>query len=217
MKDLLQFFRIVPPVPRMITLLFGAVTTGAIALVTIDPSFASGALNAVLVLQVFAASSGFAGYARRGYYDILLTQGVSRLRIAVAHWLVSIAPGLACWLVLAAAESSMRHGFSVAATASGTIVAMLIVSTTAWAITVPLPRFAGAIGWVVVVVMGAAVTGAYDVPAPVQILVYPLHLIGRTVAGRGIEVAPALVLAAASMAVALVWVDRTDVPLEAAQ
>ena len=58
----------------------------------------------VLLLQLFAAASGFMVPARRGHYDLLLTRGDSRLAIAVVHWAMSILPGVLSWFVLAAIE-----------------------------------------------------------------------------------------------------------------
>jgi hypothetical protein len=80
-----RYFRVVAVVPPLF--LAGFVVTVAAAAVTLtrDPSAASEALTPVLLLQLFAASSGFQIPARRGYYDLLLTSesraGRSRWRI----------------------------------------------------------------------------------------------------------------------------------------
>src|SRR5262245_49661807 len=71
---LLRFFRVAPPLPGLVVWTFGAVVAGACALVLIAPGRTAGALAPLLVLQMFAASSGFAVPARRGHYDLLLTK-----------------------------------------------------------------------------------------------------------------------------------------------
>src|SRR4029434_11222861 len=97
---LIRFFRVVPPVPPMMTGTFLVLTLASAAVVVANPVRAPGTLVPVLLLQVFAAASGFALPARRGHFDLLLTRGSSRTLIALVHWAMSIAPGLASWLVL---------------------------------------------------------------------------------------------------------------------
>jgi hypothetical protein len=48
-------------------------------------------------------------------------------------------------------------------------------------------------------------------------LLFPLRLAGVEVAGNGMVVAPGMVVAATSMALALAWIQRTPLPLEAGQ
>src|SRR5207253_6978602 len=55
-----------------------------------------------LFLQMFAASTGYADRATRGHFDSILAGRSSRWPIAGAHWLLSIAPGLTLWVLLAA-------------------------------------------------------------------------------------------------------------------
>jgi hypothetical protein len=107
------------------------------------------------------------------------------------------------------------------------------VSTIPWAITVPLPRFAGAVGWLLVLAVGSALlphgvrgglvagdlTGESPVLEAVAVLLYPMLLVGRDLTGRAAAamVMPALVFAVSLMAAAMWWIRRMDVPLEAAQ
>src|SRR5690606_1493220 len=100
--------------------------------------------------------TGFAMPARRGYYDLLLTRGSGRLGIAVTHWLASILPGLVTWFVVCVTEAIATGGRAGAARASGTVAAFVLVSTLPWAITVRLPRFTGAVGWLLLAVATVA-------------------------------------------------------------
>src|SRR5215216_6165171 len=93
--NLVQFFRVVPTVPRLIVAAFGVVAVSASITIWIAPSRIHLALVPLVVLQGFATSSSFLAPARRGYYDLLLTSGAGRMEIALAHWLLSAAPGLA--------------------------------------------------------------------------------------------------------------------------
>jgi hypothetical protein len=204
-------------------------TMAAAGAVLIEPVRAGAALMPVLLLQLFAASSGFMVPARRGHYDLLLTHGEGRVRIALAHWLMSVVPGVICWLALGAVEATVAPG-RLAILASGSGAAVFLVSTLPWAVTVTLPRFAGAIGWLLALAMVVAVTGEHSAavalvdgaPAGVQgalaVLLYPPLLVGEIVTeARALLLAPALVMAGSAMACAIAWVDAHDIPLEAAQ
>jgi hypothetical protein len=235
MRDLwylVRFLRVVSPVSSMTTGTFGVLTLISTIAITGDPTRSSNALIPVLVLQSFAASSGFALPARRGHYDLLLTRGNSRTSIALVHWGASIVPGLTSWLVLAVLELVMSSGGSDRLSASGTCAAVFLVSTLPWAITVALPRFSGGIGWLLVAVT-TSTTLSMDVFARWTVsstrieelawpawsfLVYPPGVVGRHLDGAEIAaVAPGLVLASATLIAACRWVARRDVPLEAAQ
>lgn len=232
MFRLAHFFRVVPPIPRLMGATFAAITCAAVIVVGIQPGRAAAALTPVLLLQLFAASSGFSVPARRGHYDLLLTIGESRRRIAVAHWLASILPGIVSWLIVAAAELVATRGSAASALASGSITAVLLVSTLPWAMTVSLPRFAGAIGWLLALTIVAMSTSAGRVSqlfgtlaggrswieTVLALLLYPPMLVGEAVTGaHGFIVVPALLVAGGSMIHALLWIERHDIPLEAAQ
>ena len=229
----LRFFRVVVPVPGLIGRTFLIVALIGAVSIAGDPARAPGAMVPVLLLQSFAASSGVAVPARRGYYDLLLTGGHSRVWMALAHWLTSIAPGVATWLLDAGVEAAASGGVRTALLTSGTWAAMCLVSTLPWAITVRLPRFSGAIGWLLVLAMSTTmfpftprvVSGPFT-PSDLEslswsawsFLIYPPGLVGQVLSGnQALVVAPALVLAGCSMAAACRSVVRASVPLEAAQ
>jgi hypothetical protein len=229
---LLRFFQIVTPVPRLMLATFAVVAVAGGILVALRPERAAAALSPVLLLQLFAASSGFSVPARRGHYDLLLTMGESRWRIAAAHWLTSILPGTAGWLTLAITEMVTTRGARASLLASGSVAALALVSTLPWAMTVSLPRFAAAIGWLLLLALvamslaaertiqlfGALAGGQSWVETVVALLLYPPVLVGESIAGpQGLIVVPALLVAAAAMGQAFAWIARSDIPLEAAQ
>lgn len=226
------YFRVVPPVPPLMMGTFGVTTCAAGLVVAVSPARAADALTPVLLLHLFAVSSGFMVPARRGHYDLLLTAGPGRLQVATVHWLMSAMPGIASWLLLALVERVATRGAGASLLASGTVAAIVIVSTLPWALTVRLPRFAGAIGWLVVLgillVMvpspGSAGlferlgSGASWLEAAVALTIYPPVLVGEDLVGpHGFLVLPALFASVGSIAGALRWADRHDIPLEAAQ
>jgi hypothetical protein len=227
---LLRFFRVVPPVPRLMTVTFAALALVAAGSTVIDPLHKT-MIAPVVLLQAFAAASSFAGPARRGYYDLLFSRGEPRAAVAAVHWLMSVTPGVVAWLVVALIERIGPAGARGIGFSSGTMVAMILVSTIPWAVTVPLPRFAGAVGWLLVMAIGSvqlpllngdgavAVSGVNHAPAvaPAALVIYPLLLVGHDLSVAVVPVSLALALAVVLMAAALVWIQRSDVPLEAAQ
>jgi hypothetical protein len=229
---LVRFFRIVSPMPPLMGVTFVATTLACAAVVAIEPARVPQALTPLLMLQLFACSSGFLIPARRGHYDLLLTAGETRLRIAMAHWMMSLLPGVACWIAVAAVEAVATHGARTMAWASGSVLAWVLVSTLPWATTVALPRFAGAIGWLLALaVLAATIPAAVDghlfdrvgagaswLEAAVALLVFPPLMVGKDVVGsQGWLAVPALLVAVVSMVHAFGWIEHQDIPLEAAQ
>jgi hypothetical protein len=225
---LLAFFRAAPPVTRPMGLcLWATALLGGIAM---SAGVAGGAtvLTPLLVLQIFAASSGFGLALRRGHYDLVLSRGVGLTGVMAAHWIASIAPGLGAWLAVAAFERLLTS--DAAALTSGSVLAFLLASTLPWALTTPLPRFGAAIGWLVLLVTSLAVvpSGQHHMvdalrgPHPtalgaLAVMAYPMGLLGvdalRLPAGT---VSPGLTCAVAAMLGALAWQRRAEVPLETA-
>lgn len=225
---LVAFFRAAPPVTRpMVLCLWGTAALGSVAMAA---GVADGAtvLTPLLVLQIFAASSGFGLAMRRGHYDLVLSRGIGVTGLMTAHWLASIAPGLGAWLAVALLERLLTSGGPAALT-SGSVLAFLLASSLPWALTTPLPRFAAAIGWLVLLVTSLAVVPSGQLrlldalrdPRPsvlgaVAVVSYPMGLLGddamRLPAGTA---GPGLVCAIGSMLGALAWHRRAEVPLEA--
>jgi len=213
-RSIVSFFLVVPPVPSLLPWTFAAATLSGVVLLAGNHGIAD-VMPPILLLQLFSASSGFSVSSRRGYYDVLLTRGESRLTVAGVHWASSIAPGVAAWLVLELSMLALRpdHPDSFA---TGTILALGIVSTMPWALTVGRPRFSAAIGWIVLLACIAPIEHS-GAPEPVAALVYPPALLGVDLATRpGIGAAPMAVVAIA-MAAAGRWIHVADIPLEASQ
>ena len=230
MGSLVRFFVAAPPVSPMLAATFAVIVLVAATVLAMEPSRGQTVVLPVLVLQLFAAASGFGGPARRGYYDLLLTSGAGRGRVAVAHWLASVAPGVCSWFAVAALERVLI-GSRGAVLASGTCAAMFLLSTLPWALSVNLPRFSASVGWLLVAVMGAtlvpgpdlqrwdgALSGSGAIPASAAILVYPVAIVGHDLRLSDLPiVAPALVVGAAALGAACWWIARADFPLEASQ
>jgi len=232
LRYLVRFSHVVPPVPPMMTGTFAVLTLAAAIAIIGDLQAAAGALVPVLLLQVFAASSGFTLPARRGHYDLLFTRANSRTSIALMHWASSIGTGITSWLTLAMLEFVVSAGARTTLLASGTCAAVVLVSTLPWAIGVALPRFSAGIGWLLLVVTTATtfskgVIGDWTAPStrieelawPAwAFLVYPMGAIGQHLARpQIIAVVPALTLAIIAMAISCRWIAQRDVPLEASQ
>jgi hypothetical protein len=228
-----RFFFVVPPMPLLMVGALLVVTAVSAVVILVEPSRAAGALRPILLLQLFACSSGFDVPARRGHYDLLLTRGEPRRRVIVAHWVASALPGVLCWVLLAIVGYAVNSSGSRAALFNaGTLSAVLFVSTIPWATTARLPRFSGAIGWLLILAMlslAAPRMLAVDLSASTAgwrewlqtawaVLVYPPLLVGQSLGGREtLVVVPGLLVAVGVLSAAFWSINRRDIPLEAAQ
>jgi hypothetical protein len=180
------------------------------------------------VLQMFAVSTGFVTYARRGYFDVLFTAGIPPALVAGVYWFMAAAPGLSWWVALTLVDVAV-HG-SNALLSPSAIAALASVSMLPWATTVALTRFTGAIAWSLVMVVAGTlvpfthvqdlITGYGSPPGwllSVAFAVCPLPMARHDAALSWEVVSPALVLAGSAMAAALWWVAHGDVPLETGQ
>lgn len=203
----LRYFQVVAVVPRLFIAAFVVAVTAAAARLTTDPSAAIEALTPVLLLQMFAASSGFQVPARRGHYDLLLTSGTPRWQIASAHCVASIVPGIASWLCVGMLELAVSHGAHAAFAAAGTCLAFLLVSIVAWATATPIPRGTAAVGWLLIV----TIPPLARVASPVQLLgTHPAWPLAATLLSI-------LAIAMIPVGAAVARIVRGAVPLEAAQ
>src|SRR5262245_14949576 len=152
----------------MMTATFGVLVAIDAVLLVIEPTLGPRAMRPVLLLQSFAAASGFTVPARRGHYDLLLTRGHRRAMVAAVQCAMASAPGIAGWAVLSLVEAALTHPRQAALFTFGTVAALFVVSAVAWALTAPLPKFAGAVGWLLVLSLSS---------------VLPLEGLHRAVAG----------------------------------
>jgi hypothetical protein len=200
----LHYFYVVAVVPRFFIGGFVIAVVAAAARLTSDPSAATEALTPVILLQMFVAPSGFQFPARRGYYDLLLTTGTPRWRIALAHCVASTAPGVGAWLCVSLLELAASHGRYSTCLAAGTCVAVAGVSSISWAGGVFASRAVSGVGWLLLM----------SIP-PVASLASPLRLIGMTTLTPLLVIMPLTALVTAGLAFAQVILGETR--LEATQ
>ena len=205
----LRFFMVVALVPRTLIATIGAACAAGCIAIAVNVHHAMSAAAPLLLLQIFATSSGFIIPARRGHYDLLLTCGARRPTIALVHWLVSSAPGVCAWGVLAAAELTAGQD---TLTTSGTIAAVFLVSTVPWALNVPLPRLSGAIAWMLCFVIATVVSGQ-TVSETGSLL--PWGLVGARLSA--IDAFLLFMVGAIGIGAAVVWIERSNIPLENGQ
>ena len=136
--------------------LAASVLIGA-ATIWVNPEGLDSALGGILLLQMFAASSGFTSSASRGYFDPLLTGGRSRRQVAGASLAASTLPGLAAWGMTAIIAAAL--GPAATALAPHRFVAIVLVSTVSWAGGLALPRMAAGASWAFVLVAMALSRG----------------------------------------------------------
>ncbi|MBI4264916.1 MAG: hypothetical protein HY657_11120 [Acidobacteria bacterium] len=232
MIQALRFFHVVRPWHPMMPGAFGiALGATGVVLMLDGGTRTAGPLAPIFLLQALTTSSGFATPARRGHYDLLLTSGQGRVRIGVAHWLMSVAPGVATWLALAALELAFIGGPAQSLT-SGTVAGMILVSALPWAATVALPRLTGGLVWITLLVLVVSVMpgstneivaewqAADDGPIvrTLAVLVCPWILAGRDLRGPDLlPAAAAIAFASLAVVAAVAWIARSDFPLEAGQ
>jgi hypothetical protein len=102
-----------------------------------------------LVVQMFAASTGFRDPAGRGHFDPILSGRRDRLAIACAHGVVSNACGAAMWIVLGLADFMFRPQGRPIACAPASLAAFLYVSSLCWAATLRFGRYSAGTMWCV--------------------------------------------------------------------
>jgi hypothetical protein len=202
-----RYFVVVSVVPRLFLAGFIVAVAAAAVRLTSNPMVAIDVLTPVLLLQLFVAASGFQLPARRGHFDLLLTSGAPRWQIALAHCLVSIAPGIVSWVCVGMLELAAGHGSRSASFAAGTCAAFLGSSLVAWGAAVYSSRTAAAIGWLLVMTI-----------PPIAHLVSPLRILGVPADSSGrfiiVFVSGSAVLACVA---AFTCIVRGPTPLEAAQ
>jgi hypothetical protein len=104
-------------------------------------------LGMVLFVQMFLASTGFMERARRGHFDALLTISRSRTRALAAHWMVSILPGAAAWLLLSATALAVGSSITWQTVVGPRLVALFIVSALAWVVGFAMARGTAGFLW----------------------------------------------------------------------
>ena len=142
----IRYFLAVSPPPATLVVVFGVLAIGSGALEAFDRGSSDWVLASIAVVQLFATSTSFTRHATRGHYDPVLI-GSSRVRIAVAHFAVSSAPGAVAWLACGACQGLAAHSLVVPALTPAGLAALLLVSAIPWAMTVRAAPFLGGALW----------------------------------------------------------------------
>ena len=145
--SVMRFFWATTPPPRMLFMLWTALTGGGLWWMLSEVSSSTGLFAVCLYLQMFAVSSGFMPSARAGHFDPVLGGLTSRVRSATAHWLLSSVPGVTAWVILGSGEWLISERGAAVAFRTSSLAAIALVSTVAWLLTLPFSRWAGAVMW----------------------------------------------------------------------
>jgi hypothetical protein len=181
------------------------------------------ALVCLLVIQMFAVSTGFRAHATRGHYDPLLTR-LPRWMLALAHAASASSPGALAWIGIAMAQVASARSVRVLALSPASLTAFFLVSIVAWSISVPLGPLTGGSLWlaaaVAAVLNGGAMklfglvrTGA-DTSFPVRLLVamaFPPFLVSSSF-GRA-ELSALLAIGTLFLLSACAYVGGSSFPL----
>jgi hypothetical protein len=104
-------------------------------------------IGMLLFVQMFLASSGFCERARRGHFDPLLTFAAHRTLALVAHWSISVLPGVSAWLLLAASAATVGSPQAGSMVWGARAAAFFIVSAVAWVAGFALARGTAGFLW----------------------------------------------------------------------
>jgi hypothetical protein len=143
-----RFFGLVGLHPPYALAILAVVVGVGIWTTSVSPGELDSGLGMVLFVQMFLASSGFLIRARRGHFDPLLVGGRGRIGVMMWHWIVSVTPGVAGWLCLAAAGYALGSPAARSAVIGSRAAALFIVSAVAWAAGFTLARGAAGVVWV---------------------------------------------------------------------
>jgi hypothetical protein len=202
-----RYFHVVAVVPPLFLAGFGVAVGAAILSIASQGSMTVDALAPIVMLQLFAAASGFRIAARRGHYDLLLTSGVPRWQVAVTHCVASVAPGLVAWTSVILFDAVTHQGSSGGPTVIGSTLVFLGLSLLAWAVAVPVSRATASVGWLLVLTI-----------PPIARLASPIEWIGLSpVHATWSAVCGAIAVVGVPLATAGTWITRTSVPLEGSQ
>ena len=127
-------------------IVLGAIEVTGMSGIVLDAKEVDSGFGMVLFAQLFLASTGFIPRARRGHFAPILVGGSNRTAALLAHWTMSVAPGVAGWIGLAIVAHALGSPLSLSALASRT-AALFIVSAIAWAGGFALTRGAAGVMW----------------------------------------------------------------------
>jgi hypothetical protein len=143
----LRYFLVVGLHPSHNIAVLAGVTILGLWTVAMSPGELDSALGMLLFAQMFIASTGFLTRARRGHFDPTLTSTSDRVKVGVSHWCASVLPGVLAWGIVSGVDWMYGGGSVASALAGRRLMALLIVSTIAWAGGFALTRGAAGALW----------------------------------------------------------------------
>lgn len=201
------------------------VCVAAVSLWTIvlSPSELDSGLGMLLFIQMFLASTGFVPAARRGHFDPLLVGGQRRTSVAMAHWIVSIGPGVAAWVAVALAAYVLHSPAARSALAGKPAAALFIVSAMGWSAGFAFTRGAAGVAWIgalaallmrhTVLMTSGPVSVLTSMRDAATLVVCPFLLVGPSPSVPTEAVPIAVAMSAGVLVIVCRWVRRIDVPL----
>jgi hypothetical protein len=144
------YFKLVAGRGRLFPIVFAAIVVlgAAVEIFQAEPSDFTTVL--ILLVQMFAVSTGFSAYASRGYLDPVLTRSPSRVAVALAHLATVATPGAVAWIVVGIFEIARAHTLDVLPFRPGAVAGLLLVTGIAWAANLAIPPFVAAGVWLVI-------------------------------------------------------------------
>ena len=217
-----RYFQAVTPV----RIYFRAAMIGIVLLeveLAIQGGRSDAALVSLLIVQMFAVSTGFRGHASRGHYDPLLTR-LPRRTLALAHWTASAAPGVVAWIAIAVVEGVEARSLRILALDPSAVCALLLVSAVAWSVSAPLGPLTGGSLWLMASVAAVVNGGVMKLvglfhagvatPTPVRLAIaiaLPPFMVGAP--WSAVEIACLAGAAAFSVLLASAYLSRASFPL----
>jgi hypothetical protein len=224
-----RFFLELHRPPREMIVVWGVVLAFAAWRLATEQADLNELTVVVLFAQMFGVSSGYRDRLRRGHYDPILVGPRNRIEVAAAHWAVSAAPGGLTLLLAAGAYRIAAPSSTAGVSYTAVLVALLCVSTLAWAVSVPTGRYVGGTLWTVGVLVLAAGPGIWELRSLLletadgwataarqagAVLACPFLLVSSTVQIGSRTLLVAAVLASAAWAAGVLTVVRLDALLE---
>lgn len=225
MIQLLEFFSLSKLHPKHSMLVIAGCVGLGLWTMSYDAGELDSALGLTLVVQMFLSSTGFTSRAFRGHFDPVLVGGVSRRHATLAHFLISAAPGIVGWVILAVTALAIGNPDGFSALAGRRAAAMLIVSGLSWVAGFRLTRGAAGVLWLTLLVavllqhnlralsmsLDQGVHGWFWNTA--VLLVCPFLLIGNKPAVQPLAVQSVVLISLSAVAIVVRAASRLDVVL----
>jgi hypothetical protein len=221
------FATILRPSPAMVAA-HAAILAWAGYLAWVSPTEMRPVYVVLLLCQSFSAATGFSFRARRGHFDQLLVAPASRISVALAHAVASMATGLLTWLLVAAIESFASRGSVPLGLTLPAVSALLYMSAVAWAAALPFARYSSGVMWLVLAIVlagggkllalrqayAAAVEPTGDLwRAAGAALVFPPLMVTEPSAPIAVSTFVVLAAAAVVIGIGVLAVEALDCPL----